>query len=108
MYVNQFAPYADLARRLLPVDQTTEDGAHDISHLPRVWRNAKAIHKAEGGDLELIAASVLLHDCVQVPKNSPLREMASRLAATEARTLLGALNWETDRIQKVAEAIESH
>jgi uncharacterized protein len=34
--------------------------------------------------------------------------MASRLAATEARTLLATLNWEIDRIQKVAEAIESH
>lgn len=108
MYLNQFAPYDELARKLLPVNQTAEDGAHDISHLERVWRNAIAIQGAEGGDLELIAASVLLHDCVQVPKNSPLREMASRLAATEARTLLRALSWEADRVQTVAEAIESH
>jgi uncharacterized protein len=108
MHVNQFAPYDVLAGKLLPVGQSAEDGAHDISHLERVWRNAKAIQETEGGDLELIAASVLLHDCVQVPKNSSLRGMASRLAATEARTLLAALNWEADRIQKVAEAIESH
>jgi uncharacterized protein len=108
MQVNQFAPYDELAQKLLPVDQTAEDGAHDISHLERVWRNAKAIQEVEGGDLELIAASVLLHDCVQIPKNSPRRAMASRLAATEARTLLAALAWETDRIQNVAEAIESH
>jgi uncharacterized protein len=108
MHVNQFAPYDELAGNLLPVGQTAEDGAHDISHLERVWRNAKAIQEAEGGDLELIAASVLLHDCVQVPKNSPLRAVASRLAATEAQALLAALNWETDRIQQVAEAIESH
>jgi uncharacterized protein len=108
MHPNQFAPYDDLAGRLLPVAQTAEDGAHDISHLERVWRNAKAIQETEGGDLELIAASVLLHDCVQVPKNSPLREMASRLAATEARTILRALDWEAARIQIVADAIESH
>ena len=108
MHVNQFAPYDELAGNLLLVGQTAEDGAHDTSHLERVWRNAKAIQETEGGDLELIAASVLLHDCVQVPKNSSLRKMASRLAATEARTLLAALNWEIDRIQKVAEAIESN
>ena len=108
MHGNQFAPFAELARKLLPVDQTAEDGAHDISHLERVWRNAKAIQEAEGGDLELIAASVLLHDCVQVPKNSPLREIASRLAAEEARTRLAALNWKTDCIRQVADAIESH
>src|ERR1700722_3734653 len=102
MHANQFTPYDELAGKLLPVVQPEEDGAHDISHLARVWNNAKAIQQLEGGDLELIAASVLLHDCVQVPKNSPLREMASRLAAAEARTLLRTLNWETDRIQKVA------
>jgi len=105
---NQFAPYDQLARQLLLAAHTAEDGAHDISHLERVWSNAKTIQQAEGGDLELLAASVLLHDCVQVPKNSPMREMASRLAATEARTLLAALNWEADRIQHVADAIESH
>jgi hypothetical protein len=27
----------------------------------------------EGGDLEILAASLLLHDCVEVPKDSPLR-----------------------------------
>jgi uncharacterized protein len=108
MHANQFTPYDELAGKLLPVGQTAEDGAHDISHLARVWNNAKAIQQVEGGDLELIAASVLLHDCVQVPKNSPLREMASRLAAAEARTLLRALNWAAARIQIVADAIESH
>jgi uncharacterized protein len=103
-----FSPYGELAHQLLPSFQSAGDGAHDVSHLERVWRNAKAIHAEEGGDLELLAASVLLHDCIQVPKNSPLRDTASRLAADEARKLLQILGWKKPRIETVAGAIESH
>src|SRR5215211_3457705 len=54
------------------------DSAHDESHLIRVWNNAKRIAADEGGDLEILAAATLLHDCVAVEKNSPLRSQASR------------------------------
>ena len=108
MNANRFAPYDQLARQLLPMNQADGDGAHDISHLERVWRNAKAIQTEEGGELELLAASVLLHDCVQFPKNSPMRESASRLAAEKARAVLETLQWERPCIEVVAGAIESH
>ena len=108
MNANRFAPYDQLARQLLPMNQAHGDAAHDISHLERVWRNAKSIQTEEGGELELLAASVLLHDCVQVPKNSPMRERASRLAAEKARVVLETLQWERPSIEVVAGAIESH
>jgi uncharacterized protein len=84
------------------------DGAHDSAHLARVWRNAKAIQLKEGGDLEILAAAVLLHDCVEAPKDSPLRSQASRMAAAEATAQLRALGWIAERIEWVASAIESH
>lgn len=102
-----FAPYNELASVLLS-DNSESDGAHDIAHLTRVWQNAKAIQQEEGGDLEILAAAVLLHDCVQVPKDSPLRSQASRLAAAEARERLTALGWPSERSAWVASAIESH
>lgn len=108
MDANRFAPYESLALTLLRSYPSVDDGAHDFSHIERVWRNIKVIHAHEGGDLEILAASVLLHDCVQAPKNSPLRESASRLAAAEARNRLKELQWEKTRIQAVAHAIESH
>jgi uncharacterized protein len=108
MDANQFAPHEVLALTLLPLHQSAGDGAHDLSHIERVWRSIKTIQAEEGGDLEILAASVLLHDCVQAPKNSPLRESASRLSAAEARNRLEELRWETTRIQAVAHAIESH
>jgi uncharacterized protein len=73
-----------------------------------VWQNARAIQVEEGGDLEILAAAVLLHDCVEVPKNSPLRSHASRLAAVEATARLKALDWNAERIDWVASSIESH
>ena len=66
------------------------------------------IHLQEGGDLEVLAAAVLLHDCVEVPKNSPLRSRASRLAAVEATRRLKALGWSAERTAWVGSAIESH
>ena len=45
---DQFAPYQDLARRLLSgFDANGDDGSHDLSHIVRVWRNAARIAATE-------------------------------------------------------------
>jgi uncharacterized protein len=103
-----FHPFDQLAAKLLDTSTNDEDGAHDLSHIVRVWRNVQLIHRDEGGDLEMLAASVLLHDCVQVAKDSPLRSKASMFAAKEARVRLAALGWDPSHIDTVACAIESH
>ena len=103
-----FHPFDQLAATLLGASTDDEDGAHDLSHIVRVWRNAKSIHLKEGGDLEALAAAVLLHDCVAVAKDSPLRSKASLLAANESRVRLTALEWGASRIDTVACAIKSH
>ncbi|WP_263418203.1 HD domain-containing protein [Terriglobus albidus] len=108
MIQESFHPYDKLFLQLEGYLPSAEDGAHDLSHLQRVWQNAKAIQKLEGGDLEMLAAAVLLHDCVQVPKDSPLRSRAAALAADQARIVLKQLEWQADRIDVVAAAIESH
>ncbi len=102
-----FSPLSDLATSLLPL-LSGNDGAHDLSHLTRVWKNARRIQLEEGGDQEILAAAVLLHDCVNVPKDSPLRSQASRLAAGKAVAALNALGWSDDRAAWVGSAIESH
>jgi uncharacterized protein len=76
--------------------------------LQRVWHNARTIHAQEGGDLEVLLAAVLLHDCVSVEKNSPLRSQASRLAAEKASAVLADLNWSGANISAVVHAIEAH
>ncbi|MBE9603607.1 HD domain-containing protein [Acetobacteraceae bacterium H6797] len=103
-----FAPFEALAASLLPHALRSGDGAHDIAHLHRVWRNARAIQAAEGGDAELLCAAVLLHDSVAVEKNDPRRPMASRLAAEKAGGLLATLGWPAARVAAAAHAIEAH
>lgn len=103
-----FAPHQALAASLLPHATAAGDGAHDPAHILRVFRNAMRIQAAEGGDARLLAAAVLLHDCVSVEKNSPLRASASRLAAEKASGILQGVGWsEADRAA-VAHAVLTH
>lgn len=104
-----FAPYSQLASRLLALcTPSTDDGAHDLSHLQRVWANIQRLQREEGGDLELLLAAVLLHDCVAVEKDSPLRAKASRLSAARAADVLASLGWCDERIAAACHAIEAH
>lgn len=112
-----FAPHISLAAALIGrVDN--DDGAHDLAHVLRVWRNAGRIATGEGlsGEAgvpegswgEMLAAAVLLHDCVAVEKSSPLRAQASRLAATRAGEILAGMSWTSTRIAEVVHAIAAH
>jgi uncharacterized protein len=104
----RFAPHDGLAEMLLPLVDGGDDGSHDTGHLARVWANARRIAAEEGGDGEVLAAAVLLHDCVRVEKSSPLRAQASRLAAERATDILGGLGWGQARIGAVSHAIAAH
>lgn len=100
--------YREMAPLLLPHVDAGDDGSHDTSHLDRVWANARSIMAEEGGDAELLAAAVLLHDSVRVEKSSPQRPHASRLAAARAREVLAGLGWPPARIEAAAHAIAAH
>ncbi|MBW6420625.1 HD domain-containing protein [Rhizobium sp. XQZ8] len=103
-----FAPHEKLAESLISFATEGDDGSHDIAHILRVFKNAMRIHAVEGGNGRVLAAAVLLHDCVAVEKNSPLRNQASRLAAEKASGILARLDWEKADIEAVAHAITTH
>lgn len=108
MNPSAYVPHEVLAAALLPQAFDRMDGAHDHAHLARVWANVRRIMAAHGGDEEILLAATLLHDGIAVPKDSPLRPQASRLAAEKARGILRDLDWPADRIDAVAHAIEAH
>lgn len=108
MLAQSFAPYEALAEKLIPHAAEGDDGSHDLAHIHRVFRNAMRIHVQEGGNGTVLAASVLLHDCVAVEKNSPLRSQASLLAADKASLVLGNLGWAGAHVEAVAHAILTH
>ena len=103
-----FVPYESLAAQLIHFATESDDGSHDIAHILRVFKNAMRIHAVEGGNGKVLAAAVLLHDCVAVEKNSPLRNQASRLAAEKASGILDGLGWKAKDIAAVAHAITTH
>ncbi|SEN07234.1 uncharacterized protein SAMN04488103_10343 [Gemmobacter aquatilis] len=85
------------------------DGAHDLAHLRRVWRNCQKIARAEGGaDLEVLLAAAMFHDVVNLPKNAPNRAEASRLSAEVAVAYLAGTDFPPQKLPAVAHAITAH
>lgn len=84
------------------------DGAHDLSHVRRVVHNALALAKTEGADLAVALPAAWLHDCVIVPKDSPLRSQASRMAADTAVTFLHSQSYPEQHLEAIAHAIAAH
>jgi uncharacterized protein len=105
-----FAPYQALADFLLHAfDANEAGGAHDVSHIVRVWRNATHIVRTEPEcDTEILVAAAILHDCVAVEKSSPQRPFASRLSAARAREIVAPLQWSPERVDRLAHVIETH
>lgn len=104
-----FAPFEQLAGSLLRcVADDAGDGSHDLAHLVRVWNNARRIRQQEGGDARILLAAVLLHDCVRVEKDSPLRAQASALSARQAEKILREQGWPPHEIEAVAHAVLAH
>lgn len=104
-----FAPHHALADHLLNhLADLPTDAAHDQAHLLRVWENVRRIAAQEGGDLRVLTAASLLHDCVHVAKDSPDRARASRMSAACAAQILSRLDWFPDAIDQVVHAIEAH
>jgi uncharacterized protein len=105
-----FAPYQALADFLFTgFDANEAGGAHDLSHIVRVWRNAIHIARTEPQcDSEILLAAAILHDCVAVEKNAPQRPFASRLSAARAREIIAPLQWTPARVDALAHVIETH
>lgn len=84
------------------------DSGHDMDHVGRVVVNAQLIGSAEGADMRIVEPAAWLHDCVIVPKNSPQRSQASRLAAEQAAQFLTAIQYPEDLIPAVVHCIAAH
>lgn len=84
------------------------DAAHGLGHVQRVVTNARRLAAAEHARLEVVLPAAWLHDCVTVPKDSPQRASASRLAAAQAGAWLRAWNYPAALLPDIAHAIEAH
>lgn len=84
-----------------------DDPGHDAAHCLRVavW----TLRLNDGAlDSRLAIAAALLHDIVNVPKNSPERATASELSARHAAELLPRHGFSSEDSATVTEAIRTH
>lgn len=84
------------------------DPAHDMEHIRRVVANARWLAAAEGAELAVVLPAAWLHDCVVVPKHSPQRNQASRLAAGAAGEFLRGSGYDPALIPAIEHAIAAH
>ena len=95
--------------RYLEREADTTDASHDIDHLIRVLSITLYIVQTEGGDMSVIVPAALLHDIVNVPKNSPNRTKASEFSAHKAAKILELIPYyPLDKIPFVMLAIRQH
>lgn len=84
------------------------DPGHGLAHLQRVVATALKLAAEEGALAEVVLPAAWLHDCVNVPKDSPERPRASRLAAGQAVQFLTGAGYAAEHLDGIAHAIEAH
>lgn len=95
--------------RQIVQDHMALDPAHDLAHLDRVWRNARAISVTDGiGDQRILLAASYLHDLVNLPKDHPDRQLASGQSADAAGPILERLGFSREQIKSTQHAIRAH
>ncbi|UPR59157.1 HD domain-containing protein [Vibrio sp. ED004] len=88
--------------------EMTQDAAHDISHIKRVVKTAKALCVQEQAKLEVVLPAAYLHDCFTFPKNHPDRAQSSQMAADKAISFLKSIGYPASYLDEIHHAIVTH
>jgi uncharacterized protein len=95
-------------RKLAEDAMQDADPGHGIEHVERVERNACMLIGNTPVALDVLLPAIWLHDCVCIPKNSPLRSQASRLSAKQATELLASIDYPQEFFAPIQHAIAAH
>ncbi len=95
-------------RKLAENAMHNADPGHGIEHVERVERNACMLIGNTPVALDVLLPAIWLHDCVCIPKNSPLRSQASRLSAKQATELLASIDYPQEFFAPIQHAIAAH
>jgi len=98
-------PTIDQARQYY----TAADPVHDFNHILRVLALAERVGRAEGADMDILRAAVLLHDASgATPGDDNGRATHHYASAEVAREMLCGKGWPEDRIEAVLHCIRAH
>ncbi len=87
------------------------ESAHDFDHILRVLALAERIARAEGADIEIVRAAVLLHDVARADEDAGNHAATldhAQLAADRARNILIARGAPREKADAVAHCIAAH
>ena len=88
--------------------QMAFDPAHDLAHIKRVVTSGIALVKQEQAELAIVLPACWLHDCVNVPKDSPDRSKGSLFSADRAIEFLAEVNYPSEYFNAIHHAIAAH
>lgn len=88
--------------------QVMVDSAHDLSHVMRVVKSAKALGKAEQCDMWVVLPAAYLHDCFSFPKDHVNRHLSSQMAADKAVQFLAKIRYPSRYFESIYHAISAH
>lgn len=83
------------------------DLAHDADHVLRVYAWAVRIAAAERDDVDLCGAAALVHDLVNIPKESRDRPLGGERSAIAGRQLLVEAGYGPDETDACVEAVRT-
>ena len=84
------------------------DPVHGFDHILRVLRLAERLAQAEGADLEIVHAAVLLHDASGAETGGEKRSEHQHHSSEFAKEILEAEGWSPERIAAVQHCIRAH
>ena len=86
------------------------DPVHDFDHILRVLALAERVARAEGADLEIVRAAVLLHDAsgARPGDEAGARATHHEASAEFAGAVLRAEGWPEARVEAVRHCIRAH
>jgi len=85
-----------------------DDPGHDLAHALRVALWTVGIGDPLGVDPREAVAAALMHDIVNLPKDSPERHLASERSEAVVRAELPAYGFAEDAVDRVAVAVRDH
>jgi uncharacterized protein len=89
------------------IAQNDDDLAHDSEHILRVYRWAVQLAANEEEDPDLAGAAALIHDLINIPKESEERSLAAEQSAIAGIEVLPKAGYTEEEVQTIVEAVRT-